>query len=103
MDRIGPHVDIPVVKYKELRSKATGETSQKIRERAIAARDIQVKWFSRRKEMYRNAEMQSKDIQNYCRPDSTEEQPLKMAVRKLGSRARESCFCKYFVGDSTFL
>ena len=38
--------------------------------------------------MYCNADMQSKDIQNFCKLDTTGEELLKMAITKLGLSAR---------------
>src|SRR3989442_12059579 len=87
-DRIDLHIEVPAVKYKELSSKAEGESSQQIRERVVAARAIQMKRFSGRKGMYCNADMQSKDIQSFCKLDATGEELLKMAITKLGLSAR---------------
>jgi magnesium chelatase family protein len=88
LDRIDLHIEVPAVKYKELASKETGECSQKIRERVIHARDIQMKRFEGRKGMYCNADMISKDILDYCKLDSAGEELLKMAITKLGLSAR---------------
>jgi magnesium chelatase family protein len=88
LDRIDLHIEVPAVKYKELSSKAEGESSQQIRERVVAARDIQMNRFAGRKGMYSNADMQSRDIQNYCRLDLAGEELLKMAITKLGFSAR---------------
>lgn len=88
LDRIDLHIEVPAVKYKELSSKAVGESSQQIRERVIAAREIQMKRFAGRKGMYCNADMQSKDIQNYCKLDTAGEELLKLAITKLGLSAR---------------
>ena len=38
--------------------------------------------------MYCNADMQSKEIQAYCKLDSASEELLKMAITKLGLSAR---------------
>ena len=38
--------------------------------------------------MFSNADMQSKDIQNFCHLDSSGEELLKMAITKLGLSAR---------------
>jgi magnesium chelatase family protein len=38
--------------------------------------------------MFCNADMQSKEIQNYCRLDSSGEELLKMTITKLGLSAR---------------
>jgi magnesium chelatase family protein len=88
LDRIDLHIEVPAVKYKELASKEAGECSARIRERVILARDIQIKRFEGRNGMYCNADMQSRDIQNFCRLDSGGEELLKMAITKLGLSAR---------------
>jgi len=88
LDRIDLHIEVPAVKYKELASKEAGECSQKIRERVILAREIQMKRFSDRNGMYCNADMQSKDIQNFCKLNTAGEELLKLAITKLGLSAR---------------
>src|SRR6266852_5930936 len=88
LDRIDLHIEVPAVKYKELASKESGESSQAIRKRVIEARNVQMKRFVGRKEMYCNADMQSKDIQSFCKLDAAGEELLKMAITKLGLSAR---------------
>ncbi|HTK82784.1 MAG TPA: hypothetical protein VL633_10865 [Bacteroidota bacterium] len=60
------------------------ESSQKIRQRVIAAREIQSKRFKGRKEMFCNADMQSKDIGTHCILDTVGEELWKMAITKPG-------------------
>src|SRR3954451_23967688 len=50
IDRIDIHFDIPAVKYKELRSGSTPETSERIRERVLRAREVQLNRFAIAKE-----------------------------------------------------
>ncbi len=88
LDRIDLHIEVPAVKYKELSSKESGENSEKIRARVMHAREIQVHRFKGRKGMYANADLQSKDIREYCRLDAAGEELLKMAITKLGLSAR---------------
>lgn len=88
LDRIDLHIEVPAVKYKELSSKESGEASEKIRARVMQAREIQARRFKGRKDMYANADMQSKDIREYCKLDSAGEELLKMAITKLGLSAR---------------
>jgi len=88
LDRIDLHIDVPAVKYKELASRTSGEQSKNIRERVIVAREIQRKRFAGRKGMFSNADMESKEIQTYCRIESAGEELLKMAITKLGLSAR---------------
>jgi magnesium chelatase family protein len=88
LDRIDLHIEVPAVKYKELSSKEMGECSMKIRSRVMQARDIQVHRFKGRKGLYANADMESKDIREYCKLDAAGEELLKMAITKLGLSAR---------------
>lgn len=76
------------MKYEELASKEAEEYAALIRERAISALEIQMKRIDGRKGMYCNADMQSKNIQSFCKLDSGGEELLKMGITKLGLSAR---------------
>lgn len=88
LDRIDIHIEVPAVKYKELSSEPTGETSEQIRERVKATREVQLKRFLGRKHVFCNARMQSKDIRKYCKIDSRGDELLKMAITRFGLSAR---------------
>jgi magnesium chelatase family protein len=88
LDRIDIHIQVQAVKYKELSSNQQGEPSGKIRERVIKAREVQLKRFANKKNIFSNADMQSKDIREYCKIDSASEELMKMAITKLGLSAR---------------
>jgi magnesium chelatase family protein len=88
LDRIDLHIEVPAVKYKELASKNSVEPSATIRERVIKAREIQMKRFKDMAGVFSNADMQSKDIREYCKIDSACEELMKMAINKLGLSAR---------------
>lgn len=88
LDRIDIHIEVPAVKFKELSSKGDSEHSAAIRERVIAAREIQLKRFKEIKHIYNNGDMGSKEVRMYCKLDSTGEELLKMAMTKLGFSAR---------------
>jgi len=88
LDRIDLHIEVPAVKYKELTSKESGESSETIRQRVVASRELQTKRFLGRKVMFCNSDMHSKDIQAFCRLDTAGEELLKMAITKLGLSAR---------------
>lgn len=88
LDRIDIHVEVPAVKYQELSSERMGESSERVRERVIQARNIQIERFKDAKEIYKNADMGSKDIRKYCKLDLTSENILKMAMTKLNFSAR---------------
>jgi magnesium chelatase family protein len=88
LDRIDIHIQVQAVKYKELSSKSESEPSTVIRERVVKARAKQQERFRGRKNLYSNADMQSKDIREFCKIDSASEELLKMAITKLGLSAR---------------
>lgn len=88
LDRIDLHIEVSAVKYKELASNNTGERSKSIRERVMHTREIQMKLFAGRKGMFSNADMQSRDIQEFCRLDAASEELLKMPITNLGLSAR---------------
>jgi magnesium chelatase family protein len=88
LDRIDIHIQVQAVKYKELTGTVSGEPSAKIRERVIHAREIQLKRFKDKKNIFCNADMLSKDIREFCKIDSSSEELMKMAITKLGLSAR---------------
>ncbi len=88
LDRIDIHIEVPAVKYKELSSKAVGESSVEIRKRVVKAREIQSERFNDNPEIFNNADMGAKQIRKYCLLDSDCEDLLKMAMTNLGLSAR---------------
>jgi len=88
LDRIDLHIEVPAVKYKELSSKESGEASENVRGRVTKAREIQTLRFRGRKGLFANADMQSKEIREFCKLDAAGEELLKMAITKLGLSAR---------------
>ena len=88
MDRIDLHIEVPAVKYRELASKENGETSARIRERVTKARNAQARRFAGHTGLYANADMQSREIREFCRIDGAGEELLKMAITRLGLSAR---------------
>jgi magnesium chelatase family protein len=88
LDRIDLHIEVPAVRYKELASREAGESSASIRERVFLARAIQMRRYEGRKGTYGNADMQSRDVQSFCKLDTAGEELLKMAITKLGLSAR---------------
>jgi magnesium chelatase family protein len=88
LDRIDIHVEVPAVKYAELSSKKSGEPSSAVRSRVKKAREIQRERFKGRKGLFKNADMQSKEIREFCQADKSGEDLLKQAITKLGLSAR---------------
>jgi magnesium chelatase family protein len=88
LDRIDIHIEVPAVKVTELSQKKPGEPSDAIRARVICARERQAKRFKKRTGLFSNADMESKEIHQFCALDSDGEVLLKMAMTKLGLSAR---------------
>ncbi|MFQ5823819.1 MAG: YifB family Mg chelatase-like AAA ATPase [bacterium] len=88
LDRIDIHIEVPAVRYKELASELSGESSATIRSRVEKARAIQQKRFKGIKHLFCNARMESKEIRKFCKIDEKGHELLKMAITKLGFSAR---------------
>lgn len=88
MDRIDIHIDVPAVKFNELRGKGVpaGETSAEVRERVIAARAIQLDRFEGK--AFSNSAMTPKQIRTFCSLDDASEQLLEKAMQRQGLSAR---------------
>ena len=87
LDRIDIHIDMPAVRFHELRQDAGGETSDTIRARVVKTRERQLERYEGEK-IYCNAQMSSRQIRKYCdiAPDS--ERLLESAMSRLGLSAR---------------
>jgi magnesium chelatase family protein len=88
LDRIDLHVEVPAVKYKDLSSHKTGDTSSQIRQRVEKARQIQLKRFGDHLRLFCNARMDSKDIGRYCRIDKDGEALMQAVITRLNLSAR---------------
>ena len=88
MDRIDIHVEVPAVKYDDLSSEPTGESSKQIRERVQGARERQLHRFRDCAHLFSNAHMGPQEIRAFCRVDGKSEELLKMAITRLGLSAR---------------
>jgi magnesium chelatase family protein len=88
LDRIDIHIEVPAVKVAELGQKRAGEASSGIRKRVVTAREKQADRFKARPGLFANADMQSKEIREFCPIDAAGEELLKMAMTKLGLSAR---------------
>ncbi len=82
MDRIDIHVDVPRIPFEKLTDKAFGESSETIRARVEAAREIQRQRFVD-SALKTNADMGPGEVRQYCVLDETGENLLKSAMRQL--------------------
>ena len=87
LDRIDLHIDVPAVRYEELRGGGAGEPSSAVRERVVAARERQLARFSG-EGIFCNAAMKPRHLKKFCEPDPAGARLLEEAVRRLGLSAR---------------
>jgi magnesium chelatase family protein len=88
MDRIDIQLEVVPVPFRNLEEKRTAETSEKIRERVIRARQIQEERLKEVRGVYCNAQMSSKMVQEFVVLDHSSRELLKNAMEKLGLSAR---------------
>jgi magnesium chelatase family protein len=88
MDRIDIHIDVPAVKFKELRETGSEpvEGSAEIRQRVMRAREKQIKRLGGG--VYSNSAMSPKQIRAFCPLDSECEALLEKAMQRQGLSAR---------------
>lgn len=89
MDRIDIHIDVPAVKFNELRGRGVppGDSSDEVRARVIKAREIQLARFNG-DGVYSNSAMSPKQIRTYCALDADSEALLEKAMLRQGLSAR---------------
>jgi magnesium chelatase family protein len=87
MDRIDIQIDVPAVPYKELSNARAAESSETIRMRVVAARNVQLRRFFDEK-IYTNAQMGPRHLRKYCVLTPECEKIMENAVTKLGFSAR---------------
>lgn len=89
MDRIDIHIDVPAVKFDELRGRNVppGENSEAIRKRVIKAREIQLRRLNG-DGVFSNSAMSPKQIREHCALDAESEALLEKAMHRQGLSAR---------------
>ena len=88
LDRIDIHCEVTVVPFKELSQMQPGEPSSAIRERVIAARQIQEQRYKDYKGVFCNAQMSERMIHQFAEPDSQSLDMLRLAMERLSLSAR---------------
>jgi len=88
LDRIDIHIEVPAVKYKELRAPASSEDSTAVRARVVAARDRQLARYASEKKTFANAQMLPKMVRKHCVISADGETLLENAITRLGLSAR---------------
>lgn len=88
LDRIDIHIEVTPVPFEKLSDKQNGESSVEIRQRVIRAREVQTKRFEELENIHYNAQMNTKQIREYCELDEVSLQLLKTAMERLNLSAR---------------
>jgi magnesium chelatase family protein len=88
LDRIDIQIEVPAVKYKELRGAEEIESSTTVRERVVRARRIQLDRYRNEKNIYANAQMAPRLIRQHCGISAEGEKLLETAIQRLGLSAR---------------
>ena len=87
LDRIDIHVEVPAVRFGDITSKRSGESSSRIRERVIAARQIQHQRFAGRR-VSCNSRMGSRELKEFCAISDETLEMLRVAMQELNLSAR---------------
>ncbi|MUH37179.1 ATP-binding protein [Zobellia amurskyensis] len=88
LDRIDIHIEVTPVPFEKLSEDRKGESSVEIRKRVTAAREVQTKRFAELPNVHYNAQMNTKQIREFCRLDDASKELLKNAMERLNLSAR---------------
>src|SRR5664279_4241051 len=88
LDRIDLHIEVPPVLFQEITSERMGESSERIRERVMVARNRQPERFRDRPKITCNARMGSRELKQHCRLTEQTMELLKFAMADLKLSAR---------------
>jgi magnesium chelatase family protein len=87
LDRIDIVVEVPAVKFDELRARAEAEPSASVKQRVDAARSVQNRRFGKESGMC-NARMGPDEMRRYCTLDEAGSELMKQAFEAMGLTAR---------------
>src|SRR5512147_1224769 len=90
LDRIDIHIEVPRVDYEKLSGDRVGESSESIRARVQAARNIQLQRFSKieTSNIVANADMRVGEIRQFCRLQDEGQSLMRAAMSQLNLSAR---------------
>ena len=90
LDRIDIHIEVPRVDYEKLSGNKISESSESIRQRVQAARDIQNKRFTNGKttDIVSNADMRIGEIRQFCQLQPEGQSLMRSAMSQLNLSAR---------------
>ena len=88
LDRIDIHIEVTPVPFEKLSEDRKSESSNTIRNRVTDARKIQAKRFTSLKNVHYNAQMNTKQVREYCKLNTVSKTLLKEAMERLNLSAR---------------
>ncbi|WP_457577670.1 YifB family Mg chelatase-like AAA ATPase [Desulfomarina sp.] len=88
LDRIDIHLEVPALNYNEISSNEQTETSLQVKARVDAARTIQKRRFAKWPAVYCNGQMDSRQVEKFCKTDAASSALLEKSVDRLGLSAR---------------
>jgi magnesium chelatase family protein len=88
LDRIDIQVEIVPVPFEKISGREPGESSEAIRRRVTAARDIQKARFENSQGIYCNAHMSPRQLHDYVICDASSREMLEMAMKRFCLSAR---------------
>jgi Mg chelatase-related protein len=88
LDRIDIQIEIVPVPFESISNPRPAESSEQVRNRVIAAREVQNKRFADEQGIYCNAQMNTRLLHRYAQPDAAGLVLLKNAMEKLDLSAR---------------
>jgi magnesium chelatase family protein len=95
LDRIDIHIEVPRVDYQKLSSDRLGESSESIRQRVEAARQVQRERFTelgrdsgKSNPVACNADMRIAEVRKFCKLDETSESLMRSAMSQMNLSAR---------------
>lgn len=88
LDRIDLQVEIQAIGFDDLSRQQLGESSAAIRQRVIAAREIQQSRYAAYNGIYCNAQMSDRLIHEFAEPDAAGLEMLRTAMQRLNLSAR---------------
>ena len=88
LDRIDIHIEVNPVPFEKLSDERKTESSSEIRKRVIEARNIQTDRFKEYEHIHYNAQMNTKQIQKFCKVSEESLKLLKNAMTRLNLSAR---------------
>ncbi len=88
LDRIDIHIEVTPVPFEKLSDERKGESSLVIRQRVIQAREKQTERFKEFNNTHYNAQMNVKQIREFCKLSEESKNLLKIAMERLNLSAR---------------